>query len=184
MASRRDFPSFEPSKIPRNEWRSQWERWLRGFDIHLQSLKITDPLEKKIQLLALGGFEIQDIYYERKPTEPTTTADLDDTSVNPTDTDPYEDTKQILSDYFAPKQHAVFERHQFCLLTPRNGEAMTDYALRTMKKAEVCVFGASERESRENRVISIHHRNLKRSCCNGNPLLLTLLWNCVKHMSP
>lgn len=84
------FPRFEPSTLQRHEWRVKWERWIRGLEIHLQALKIDSPAEKKIQLLSLGGFEIQDIFFERKPAEPVADENSEDSGI-----DEYEAAKQV-----------------------------------------------------------------------------------------
>lgn len=145
--SRATFPPFEMSKIPQTELRQKWEKWIRGFQIHMEACEITDPKKKKIQLLSLGGFELQETYYDLAGEDEEPNAD------DPQD--PYEEVKQILSDYFAPKQHQVFERYLFCSLKPTEGETMNQFGQRALNHAVKCQFGTSEQEARENRVIDL-----------------------------
>ena len=92
------FPCFEPSKLPRERLRFEWERWIRGLEIYLQSLKVNDPEEKKIQFLARGGLEIQDKYYEREPAPPIIAGENEDRENVADLVNPYQKAKQILAE--------------------------------------------------------------------------------------
>ena len=150
------FPAFEVTKIARDELRSKWQKWLRGLEIHFKSHKITDNNDKKLKLLELGGFELQEVYYDLVPDEdldPNRTPDNADNQQLPND--PYAIAIKTLSNYFAPKQHQVYERHLFCSLKPGGDEAISQFGQRALNQALKCKFGDSAQESRENRVIDI-----------------------------
>lgn len=100
------------------------------------------PHQKKMQLLAMGGAELQSTYYglpNVEPAEPTAT--------------PYEDTKAKLDEHFSPKHHDSFERFLFWSMHPAEDESIEKFSLRVQQKAEKCYFGKTEAESRQIAVL-------------------------------
>lgn len=141
--SSHNLPAFMCSGMRSSELRMKWLQWKRGFTHVAISEKINDPKEKKSKLLALGGFDLQDIFYSL----PGADIEGDDKS------DPFEVAIKKLDEYFMPKQHATFERHIFWTLKPDEGECLSKFSLRAQQQANKCNFGKTEKEIREICVI-------------------------------
>lgn len=92
---------FKFKHLPVSSIRKSWASWIRWFETIMEASNVNDEKAKKAQLLAMGGQELQDVYFELP------TSNVYD-GVNP-----YSDAKQLLENYFAPQQHAVFERYLF-----------------------------------------------------------------------
>lgn len=131
--------------MDRSELRKRWEIWIRGLDNLLKAAKIANPTDKKVQLLALGGLELQEVFYEIPGAE----VDSDDEA----ETDPYELAVQKLTDYFAPKHHEAFERHLFWQLKPEESEPLEKFILRVQKQAAKCDFGSNTMSAKEKSVL-------------------------------
>lgn len=134
---------FLCKSIPSAMLRASWERWLRGLKNVLAAAKIVDGSDKKNHLLALGGFELQDVFYGIPG------ADVEATDV----IDPFEVAIQKLEAYFAPKHHDAFMRYLFWSLSPEQGEPIEKFLLRAQHHAEKCQFGQNQSESREISII-------------------------------
>ncbi|XP_062557380.1 uncharacterized protein LOC134222253 [Armigeres subalbatus] len=106
----------------------------------LWQLHITDGHGRKMQLLAMGGLELQSAYYGI----PGCAEDDADPL-----TDPYVSIKEKLTQYFSPKHHDTFERFLFWSMVPDDHEPIEKFAQRVQQKAEKCSFGKSEIESRQ-----------------------------------
>lgn len=90
--------------------------------------------------------------------------------------DPYQEGKQVLTEYFAPKHHQGFECLLFCTMKPTDGESMGQIGQSALNQATKCTFGATEQEPWGNRVIGasisfaltecreklLHERDLKQ----------------------
>lgn len=134
---------FLCKSIPPSELRNSWKRWLRGLQNVLAAAKVTDPTEKKSNLLALGGFELQDIFYN-----------IPDADVGASDeVDPFEVAIDKLTCYFAPKHHEAFERYVFWSLVPDSDEPIEKFLLRAQDQAKKCTFGSTEEESQHISII-------------------------------
>lgn len=103
---------------------------------------VIDSLTKKMQLMAMGGAELQSAYYGLPNVEP----------VEPTVT-PYEDAKEKLDQHFSPKHHDSFERFLFWSMHPAEDESIEKFCLRVQQKAEKCYFGKTDTESRQIAVL-------------------------------
>lgn len=120
----------------------------------MEVAEITDPKKKKAQLLALGGLELQDKYFERVGEE----EEAEETGNNEKAQekgDVYATAKQILNDYFAPKHHDVYERYLFCSMKPEEGETLESFGRRAAGWAKKCKFGQTVEEIRDIRVIDL-----------------------------
>lgn len=149
--SKQSFQHFNVSEIPQNEIRDTWLKWIRGFEIQMKVARITDPDEKKTQLLAMGGLELQEIYFGLTNSE-TDEIPTPRNYVQPLE-DQYEKAKQLLNEKFAPKHHEVFERYLFGKIKPLHEESLTAFGKRLQKEAAKCNFGTTAQEAREARVI-------------------------------
>lgn len=111
--------------------------WKRGFEICLRAAKVKEAAEKKDLLLAHGGFELQDIFFNI----PGADVEADK------DTDSYAVAVEKLDSYFAPQRHEAHERYVFWAMKPEPGESLTKFLMRTQTHASKCNFGKTSTDS-------------------------------------
>lgn len=138
-----NLPQFKFSHLPATEVRSAWTSWIRWFENVMLATNISDGHSRKAQMLAMGGIELQSVFYGIPG------ADVDGSDGS----DPYVIAKEKLSAHFAPKQHSSFERFQFWTMTPENDEPIEKFLLRVQQKAEKCSFGQTELECRQTAIV-------------------------------
>lgn len=134
---------FLCKSLPPSDLRDGWKRWLRGLQNVLAAAKVTDATEKKNYLLALGGFELQDVFYDIPGADVVAEATID----------PFEVAVDKLQSYFAPKHHDAFERYLFWSLAPETEEPIEKFLLRAQNQATKCKFGKTEIESQQISII-------------------------------
>lgn len=110
----------------------------------MAAANIVDGHNKKVQLLAMGGLELQSAFYGL----PGTDGDVLDPNV-----DPYLVAKEKLMNHFSPKQHDTFERFLFWNMKPEDDEPIEKFALKVQQRADKCSFGKSEVESRHIAIV-------------------------------
>lgn len=132
-----NLPHFKYKHLPPSEVRNSWNAWVRWFETIMAAANVTDGNGKKMQLLAMGGIELQNAFYSLPG--------FDD--VGPHD-DAYHAAKEKLNQLFSPKHHDSFERFMFWTMSPEQDETIDKFALRVQQKAEKCSFGKSEAESK------------------------------------
>lgn len=138
-----NLPHFKFKHLPQSEVRNAWGSWIRWFETVMAASNITDGPSRKMQLLAMGGLELQSAFYGIPG------CDEQDDPLQ----DPYMSMKDILSEYFSPKQHDSFERFLFWSMAPSDAESIEKFALRVQQRAEKCSFGMTATESRQIAVI-------------------------------
>lgn len=139
-----NLPHFKYKHLPASEVRNAWSMWIRWFESVMAASNVWEGHTRKMQLLAMGGLELQTAYFGLPGIEDVT-ADLE--------ADPYEVAKGKLSQHFSPKHHDSFERFMFWSLAPEEGESIDKFALRVQQKAEKICFGKTETESRHIAII-------------------------------
>lgn len=137
-----NLPHFKFKHLPQTEVRNAWSSWIRWFETVMAASNIVDGSSRKMQLLAMGGLELQSAFYGIPG------CDVEDAS-----NDPYLSMKDKLTEYFSPKHHDSFERFLFWSMTPSDSEPIEKFALRVQQRAEKVSFGRSENESRHIAVI-------------------------------
>lgn len=140
-----NLPQFSYADVPLAERRSKWHTWKRGFEICLRAAKVTQSTDKKDLLLAHGGFELQEIFFNIPG------ADVEENKE--TGIDPYEVAISKLEEYFAPQRHEAHERFLFWAMRPEAGEPLSKFLMRTQTHASKCDFGKSALESSSVAVI-------------------------------
>lgn len=130
-------PHFKFKHLPSSEVRNAWNSWIRWFESVMAAANVVDGSNRKMQLLAMGGLELQNAFYG--------SPGYDDVGPG---LDPYKAAKQKLDELFSPKHHDSFERFLFWAMTPDDDETIDKFALRVQNKAEKCSFGKTEIESR------------------------------------
>lgn len=138
-----NLPHFKYKHLPQSEIRNAWGSWIRWFETVMAASNIVDGSSRKMQLLAMGGLELQSAFYGIPGCE-----DEDDPQK-----DPYLSMKEKLTQYFSPKHHDSFERFLFWSMTPSDGESIEKFSLRVQQRAEKCSFGKTETESRHIAVV-------------------------------
>lgn len=138
-----NLPQFRFKHLPSSEVRSAWNGWIRGFERVMKASSITDESMKKIQLLAMGGLELQNVF------DGIPGADVEsEESANP-----FIVAKAKLDAYFSPKHHESFERYLFWTMSPESDEPIEKFVERVQQKAGKCTFGKTVLESRQIAVV-------------------------------
>ncbi|XP_062542351.1 uncharacterized protein LOC134210318 [Armigeres subalbatus] len=138
-----NFPQFKFKHLPSSEVRGVWNGWIRGFERVMKASSITDGSMRKIQMLAMGGLELQSVF------DSIPGAD-NESEQSP---DPFASAKAKLDNYFAPKQHESFERYLFWAMSPEPEEPIEKFLERIQQKADKCTFGNSNQENRQIAVV-------------------------------
>lgn len=139
-----NLPHFKYKHLPASEIRNAWKQWIRWFENVMAAANVSEPANKKIQLLAMGGMELQSAYYGL----PDVDSDAEDN-----EEDPYLSAKQKLTQHFSPKHHDSFERFLFGSMSPEPDEPIEKFALRVQQKADKICFGKTAQESRQIAII-------------------------------
>lgn len=134
-----NLPPFTIGEVPLTERRNKWYTWKRGFEICIRAAKITKAVEKKDHLLAQGGFELQEIFFNIPG------ADVEGNEEE--NVDPYKVAIDKLDDYFAPQRHDAHERYIFWGMKPELGETLGKFLMRAQVHAAKCNFGKTAAES-------------------------------------
>lgn len=134
-----NLPPFTVGDVPLTERRNKWYTWKRGFEICVRASKVTKGTEKKDLLLAQGGFELQEIFFNIPG------ADVEEDVE--AGVDPYEVAIEKLDDYFAPQRHDAHERYIFWGMKPEPGETLGKFLMRAQVHAAKCNFGKTAAES-------------------------------------
>nr|XP_029711527.1 uncharacterized protein LOC115256727 [Aedes albopictus] len=134
-----NFPAFTYGAIPMAERRAKWYSWKRGFEICLRASKITEPDEKKDLLLAKGGFELQEIFFNIPGADVPTDKEQNINS--------YTVAIEKLDGYFAPQRHEAHERYLFWGMKPEPDENLEKFLMRAQMQASKCNFGKTAMES-------------------------------------
>lgn len=127
--------------IEKSVLRIEWEKWLRAFEIYLESEDIKSVKQKKNKLLHLAGIQLQTEAYSL----PGAIEAYDEKVEN----DVYKILVDKLNAYFSPKQNSTFERHLFRTLCPTEGETFAKFVLRLRQQMNKCSFGSTKVEIEE-----------------------------------
>ena len=119
---------FEPA--PAETAAGRWERWLARFDNYLVANNVTNDARKRAQLLHHAGEEVFDINLAL-PTEGGET---------------YEQLKEKLNNYFAPKRNIEYEVYVFRQASQSFEETLDKFYTRLRQLAKNCEFHNAERE--------------------------------------
>lgn len=140
-----NLPHFKYKHLPASEVRNAWNMWIRWFENVMAAAHVQDGASKKMQLLAMGGLELQSAYYGLPG--------VNEEDVEADETDPYLVAKEKLTQHFSPKHHDSFERFLFWSMVPELDEPIEKFALRVQQKAEKICFGKTATESRHIAII-------------------------------
>lgn len=132
---------FPCETIEKSLLRSEWEKWLRAFNIYLDAEEIETPSKKRNKLLHLGGVQLQTVVYSL----PGALVDINEND----QVDVFVVLINKLNDYFSPKQNSTFERHLFRNLSPLEGESFAKFMIRLRQQMQKCHFGSTKAEIEE-----------------------------------
>lgn len=138
-----NLPHFKYKHLPASEVRNAWNMWIRWFENVMAAANVLEGPARKMQLLAMGGIELQCAYYGLPGAE-------DETNDDP---NAYLNAKTSLTQHFSPKHHESFERFLFWSLAPEDDEPIEKFSLRVQQKAEKICFGKTANESRHIAII-------------------------------
>lgn len=111
-----NLPHFKYKHLPPSETRNSWVGWIRWFESIMAAANVTDGASRKMQLLAMGGLELQNAFYG-----------IPGFDSNIPNLDPYQCAKEKLNQLFSPKHHDSFERFMFWTMTPDEDETIDKF---------------------------------------------------------
>lgn len=135
---------LEISNIPATEVKEKWSEFKRTFMYAKKLLSRSEERRIIDFLFHVGGSDLQKVHESICGGEEVEYIDQ---------IEAFPEVIQKLDDYFLPKQHATFERHQFWNLKPGPEESLDKFLLRANMHASKCDFGNTEEKSREVAVI-------------------------------
>ncbi|XP_058459398.1 uncharacterized protein K02A2.6-like [Malaya genurostris] len=166
-----NLPQFRFGHLPTSEVRNAWTGWIRGFERVMTASNIVDCSIKKIQLLAMGGLELQTVF-DSIPGGDVEEAD---------NIDPYMVAKSKLDEHFSPKHHESFERYLFWTMVADAEEPIEKFLERIQQKADKCSFGQTPMDSRQiavmDKIIQAAPEDLRERLLERENLTLN---DCVK----
>lgn len=158
-----NLPQFKYKHLPTSEVRNAWTSWIRWFESVMGAANVTDGEARKLQLMAMGGLELQSAFYSLPESETP-------------DQNSYVEAKKLLNQHFAPKHHESFERFLFHNMKPESDETIDKFVLKIQQKAEKCCFGKTETDSRHaaviDKIIQFAPEELRQKLLEKEPLVL------------
>ncbi|XP_054732030.1 uncharacterized protein K02A2.6-like [Anastrepha obliqua] len=127
--------------IEKSSLRIEWEKWLRAFEIYLESEDIVSVRQKKNKLLHLAGTQVQSVAYSL----PGAIEAYNETAKN----DVYQVLVDKLNAHFSPKQNSIFETHLFRTICRTEGETFAKFVLKLRQQINKCSFGTTKHEIEE-----------------------------------
>ena len=122
----------------------RWSVWIRDFELFVAASGITDKAQKKAILLHVVGKAGRDIYF-------TVAKETED----------YDATKKVLSEYFKPLVNADYEIYKFCQIKQRDTESIDDFHVRLQIAAANCGWTDSEPELRRQIMLGCKSNSLR-----------------------
>lgn len=135
---------FNFKALPVTQVRDAWIKYKRNFKYI--ALANEEESQTKLQyiFLAKAGPDVQEVFASLQG------IDVENEKDNEA---PFDDVIAKLDEYFAPRQHETFERHNFWTLKQNPDESLEKFLLRVTDQASRCNFGKTKEESAEISVI-------------------------------
>ena len=121
----------------------RWRQWKRSYQYYVDGKGITNPSQKKAQLLHLAGMEVQDIFEDLPDPGP----------INADEDNEYVVCLRKLDAHFRAVDNVPYERHVFRQLALTKGETADKFMVRLRKQARHCNFGAALEENLRDQLI-------------------------------
>ncbi|KAG5897166.1 hypothetical protein JTB14_020895 [Gonioctena quinquepunctata] len=125
MAEHSGIKSFLCDTIDKASIRAEWQKWVRAFQLYLDSENINESVRKRNKLLHLGGIELQEVAYN------ILGAIVEYNEAND-------------NDVFGILVEALTKN-----IKPSNGESLNKFLLRLRQQATKCSFGNNADEATE-----------------------------------
>ena len=142
MATRMlNIPAIQPFYISENEASSlsqRWSKWRRGFEIYIIASAVTDNTQRKALLLHFAGEQVQELFGTFPDHNKFT----------------YDESLQVLNDYFEPKKNLIYERYLFKSCKQSMNESTDQYATRLRKLSETCDFKTLVEEEVRDQIVT------------------------------
>ncbi|XP_074032658.1 uncharacterized protein [Leptinotarsa decemlineata] len=141
MSDQSGIRPFLCDTIEKASIRTEWQKWVRAFQLYLDSENIQNSSRKRNKLLHLGGVQLQEVAYNI----PGAVAEHNEDGNN----DVFKILVDALTKYFSPLQNSTFERHTFRNIKPGEGETLNKFLIRLRQQATKCSFGNTADEATE-----------------------------------
>ncbi len=125
----------------------RWKDWVKRFSRCMVGLDIKAKARKRALLLYLAGPEVETIF-----------ATLEDTG----EEDDYDKAVEKLTEYFAPKQNVLYERHVFRQAKQRHDETIDQFHTRLRYLGTTCGFNDLNEEIRTQLVEQCRSSRVRR----------------------
>ncbi|XP_034481957.1 uncharacterized protein LOC117787521 [Drosophila innubila] len=132
---------FDYLAMDKSILRTEWEKWLRSFQIYVEAEEITSKYRQRNKLLHLGGTQLQEVAYSLPGAIVKYDKELDN--------DVFTVLVEKLTEHFLRKRSTAFERQLFRSMTPSKGESFAQFLVRLRQQAKNCYFGSTKSEIQE-----------------------------------
>lgn len=137
----------------------RWKKYTLRFKNMLKAYKIEDDDQKKALLLHHAGEEVFDIF--------STLADHD--------TKNFDESIELLNNYFCPKKSLEFEIHKFRSARQTDDETIDAFHTRLRKLVSNCDFHDANNEIKHQIIQTCHSKKLRMKALQDSPTLDQLL---------
>ena len=148
-------PHSDPSSLA-----IRWKDWVKRFNRCMVDFDIKAKARKRALLLYLAGPEVETIF-----------ATLSDTG----NEDDYDKAVEKLTEYFAPKQNVLYERHVFRRAKQRVDESIDQFHTRLRHLGATCDFSDLDEEIRTQIVENCRSSRLRRKALRDDTKLSDLI---------
>ena len=138
----------------------RWKDWVKRFSRCMVGLDIKAKARKRALLLYLAGPEVETIF-----------ATLEDTG----EEDDYDKAVEKLTEYFAPKQNVLYERHVFRQAKQRHDETIDQFHTRLRHLGTTCGFNDLNEEIRTQLVEQCRSSRVRRKSLREDTTLSDLI---------
>ncbi|XP_060552185.1 uncharacterized protein LOC132713564 [Ruditapes philippinarum] len=156
MAGIPPFPSFD-IEADKSSAAHRWNKWVGRLENLLVGLNITNDGRKRALLLHYAGERVYDIY----------DAEKGDTGTN------YDETKKVITDYFAPKVNKQMEIYKFRACKQSESQSLDEYVTELRMLAKNCEFADTEEEILQQIIQNCKSSRLRRRALRDNCKTLT-----------
>ena len=148
-------PHSDPSSLA-----VRWKDWVKRFNRCMVGFDIKAKARKRALLLYLAGPEVETIF-----------ATLSDTGND----DDYDKAVEELTEYFAPKENVLYERHIFRKTKQRVDESIDQFHTRLKHLGATCDFSDLNEEIRTQNVENCRTSRLRRKALRDDTKLSDLI---------
>ncbi|CAM1303802.1 Uncharacterised protein r2_g1367 [Pycnogonum litorale] len=150
---------------PKHTAGARWDRYVRRFDIFLESENVKDDARRKAKLLYLAGEDIYDVYYNQ----------VQSLTVPPGMSE-YDFIKNQISSYFTPRRNIEFEIFEFRNLKQDALTKIDEFYTNLLRMTRYCDFTNVEREIKSQIIQNCYNPKIRIYALeNPNKALLDII---------